>query len=233
MDINGNINKEFILNILTQTLGPCKKTSGNNYAFKCPNGCQPLKNKLEININTGQYQCWVCGSEKNGIKGKNLISLFKKCEAPKEKTAELKSYIKIDNHDVVVQTIDKIHLPKEFISLLNPLNTVIAKHALAYLKKRNITADDIVKYNLGYCEAGIYANRIIVPSYDENGTLNYFTARSFEKENPIKYKNPNISRNIIPFEFFINWNLPLILCEGPFDAIAIKRNVVPLLGKNI
>ena len=32
---------------------------------------------------------------------------------------------------------------------------------------------------------------------------------------------------------FINWDLPLILCEGPFDAIAIKRNVVPLLGKNI
>jgi DNA primase len=32
---------------------------------------------------------------------------------------------------------------------------------------------------------------------------------------------------------FINWELPLILCEGPFDAIAIKRNVIPLLGKNI
>ena len=32
---------------------------------------------------------------------------------------------------------------------------------------------------------------------------------------------------------FINWNLPIILCEGPFDALAIKRNVIPLLGKNI
>jgi DNA primase len=63
--------------------------------------------------------------------------------------------------------------------------------------------------------------------------LNYFTARSFEKDNPMKYKNPNSSRNIIPFEFFINWDLPLILCEGPFDAIAIKRNAIPLLGKNI
>ena len=25
----------------------------------------------------------------------------------------------------------------------------------------------------------------------------------------------------------------LVLCEGPFDAIAIKRNAIPLLGKNI
>jgi Ran GTPase-activating protein (RanGAP) involved in mRNA processing and transport len=27
--------------------------------------------------------------------------------------------------------------------------------------------------------------------------------------------------------------VPIILCEGPFDMMAIKRNVIPLLGKNI
>ncbi len=63
--------------------------------------------------------------------------------------------------------------------------------------------------------------------------LNYFTGRSFEKDVKIKYKNPSVSRDIIPFELFINWDIPFILCEGPFDAIAIKRNVIPLLGKNI
>lgn len=233
MDINGNINKEFILNILIQILGPGRKTSGNNHAFRCPNGCQPLKNKLEVNINTSKYQCWVCGNEKNGIKGRNLISLLKRCDAPKEKIAELKSYLKVDVHDITPTVTDKVHLPKEFKSLLNSNNSVIAKHAMVYLKKRGISEDDIIKYNLGYCESGVYSKRIIVPSYDENGVLNYFTARSFEKDNPIKYKNPNSSRNIIPFEFFINWDLPLVLCEGPFDAIAIKRNAIPLLGKNI
>ena len=74
---------------------------------------------------------------------------------------------------------------------------------------------------------------IIIPSYDSNGKLNYFTGRSFEKDPYVKYRNPNTSRNIVPFEMFINWNLPLVLCEGPFDAIAIKRNAIPLLGKNI
>lgn len=39
--------------------------------------------------------------------------------------------------------------------------------------------------------------------------------------------------NIIALELFINWNVPLILTEGLFDAITIKRNVVPLLGKTI
>ena len=74
---------------------------------------------------------------------------------------------------------------------------------------------------------------IIIPSYDANGNLNYFTGRSFEKEPYIKYRNPEASRDIIPFELFINFDLPLVLCEGPFDAIAIKRNAIPLLGKNI
>ncbi len=74
---------------------------------------------------------------------------------------------------------------------------------------------------------------IIIPSYDYLGKLNYFTARSFEKEPYIKFRNPDSSRNIIPNEHLINWNLPLVLCEGMFDAIAIKRNAIPLLGKNI
>ena len=74
---------------------------------------------------------------------------------------------------------------------------------------------------------------VIIPSYDENGKLNYFTGRSFEKEPYIKYKNPDTSRDIVPFGLFINWSLPLILCEGPFDAIAIKRNAIPLFGKNL
>ena len=74
---------------------------------------------------------------------------------------------------------------------------------------------------------------IILPSYDATGKLNYFTARNFDKTSTLKYKNPDVSRNVIPFELFINWNTSIILCEGMFDAIAIKRNVIPLLGKNI
>ena len=74
---------------------------------------------------------------------------------------------------------------------------------------------------------------IIIPTYDKDGKLNYFTARSFEKEPYIKYRNPQISRDIIPNEHMINWKVPIIICEGLFDAIAIKRNAIPLLGKNI
>ena len=48
-----------------------------------------------------------------------------------------------------------------------------------------------------------------------------------------KHKNPNASKDIVGFELHINWNMPIILVEGAFDAIAIKRNAIPLFGKTI
>ena len=63
--------------------------------------------------------------------------------------------------------------------------------------------------------------------------LDYFVARSFEKEPSRKYDAPSSDKNIIGFENMINWNIPVVLCEGAFDAIAIKRNAIPLFGKNI
>ena len=74
---------------------------------------------------------------------------------------------------------------------------------------------------------------VIIPSYDEKGELNYFSTRAFLMDAFQKFKNPPISRDIIPFDLYINWDLPIILCEGMFDAIAIRRNAIPLLGKNI
>jgi DNA primase len=74
---------------------------------------------------------------------------------------------------------------------------------------------------------------IVIPSYSSEAKLNYFVARNFDPNSPVKYKNPPINKNIVPFEIFVNWSSPLVLCEGPFDALAIKRNAIPLLGKHI
>ena len=92
---------------------------------------------------------------------------------------------------------------------------------------------DILKYQIGYCESGRYANKIIIPTFNADGQLDYFVARSFEKEPSRKYDAPSSDKNIIGFENMINWNVPIVLCEGAFDAIAIKRNAIPLFGKNI
>ena len=78
----------------------------------------------------------------------------------------------------------KVTLPKEFVSFprasIGMKMTPIYKVPYNYLKKRNVTDEMMEKFNIGFCYEGEYKNRIIIPSYDDAGTLNYFTARSWE-----------------------------------------------------
>jgi DNA primase len=219
--------------LTNSVLGTGKATARGNYAYHCPL-CHHPKPKLEVNMTENAkgenaWHCWVCNK-----KGKKLYQLFRAVEVSPEVMAELKAIVKYVGPNTQIQTEEKLKLPKEFKTFDN-LKTVDVegRQALAYLKNRGLNEDDLLKYNIGYCATGRYAKMVIIPSYDANGILNYFTGRSFEKEPYVKYRNPSVSRDIIPFELFINWNIPLILCEGPFDAVAIKRNVIPLLGKNI
>ena len=224
-----------LVSTVNSVLGKGKETSGNNYAYQCP-FCQHHKPKLEVNLvpnSKGEnfWHCWVCNA-----KGKSLLGLFKKLKVPQDKILELRSILNYaDKKDEEESDITKIELPKEYKSLLSIQRTDIsAKHALAYLKKRGISKEDILKYNIGFCEEGRYKNMIVVPSYNKDGLINYFIARSFEKDPSRKYDSPKCNKNaIIGLEYFINWNIPVILCEGIFDAIAIKRNVIPLFGKTI
>ena len=223
-----------LLHTVNSVLGNGKKTSNNNYAYKCP-FCTHHKQKLEINLQPNvkgetPWHCWVCNA-----KGKTLLGLFKKLKASPDKVSELKSMLGFTPKLTEEQTLQKVTLPKEYKPLINLSRTdIISKHALMYLKKRGITKSDILKYNIGYCEEGKYSGRIIIPSYDKDGNLNYFIARAIDPNSTKKYDAPKCNKNeLIGLEYFINWNVPIILCEGIFDAIAIKRNAIPLLGKTI
>jgi hypothetical protein len=220
---------ELLVNVVNSILGSGKRTARGNQSYSCP-FCHHHKPKLEINFTENKngdnpWNCWVCGK-----KGKKLLTLFKQIDVSPEILSQLKTLTKSNSYEEDISINNIVELPKEYKKFSND---IISKHALHYLKKRNITKQDILKYDIGYCDYGLYKNMIIIPSYDNTGKLNYFTARSFEEDPFIKYRNPDVSRDIIPFELFINWDLPIILCEGPFDAIAIKRNAIPLFGKNI
>jgi DNA primase len=223
-----------LLGLVQSVLGKGHVTSKGNYAFHCPS-CNHRKPKLEVNLITNTksenpWHCWACD-----IKGKTLSSLFKTIKVSSEKYSELNSIlgttIKIDN----IKVNTEVSLPKEYKPLFN-LNKsdITVRQALAYIKYRRITPQDILKYQIGYCESGQYSNKILIPNYSSEGKLNYFIARSFEKDPAKKYDAPSADKNsVIGFENLINWNLPIILCEGAFDAISIKRNAIPLYGKTL
>ena len=222
-----------VVALVNSVLGQGKPTARGNQAHTCP-FCHHTKPKLEINFdeNATYYQkwhCWVCDK-----KGSKLMSLFKAIDAPQDKINELRSLVGASRVITTTEKSGTIELPKEFKPLFQITEKdILGRHALAYLKKRGISKHDILKYNIGYCEGGVYSKMIIIPSYSNEGKLNYFVARNFDSNSNVKYKNPPLSKNIVPFEVFINWSSPLVLCEGPFDALAIKRNAIPLLGKHI
>jgi DNA primase len=90
----------------------------------------------------------------------------------------------------------------------------------------------IEKFKIGYTVKGDFAYRIIVPSYNSEGVLNYFIARSWVK-GKIKYKNPTAAKDEIIFnENLINWDQDIYLCEGVFDSFFLP-NAVVMLGKSI
>ena len=172
------ITKIEILSIIGSILGNSKQTGDNNYAFFCPY-CNHYKKKLELNLETSNYHCWTCTPKRGG---KNFYYLFKdlpkitsfQLECIKEYTKTVKVYKS--------KSPSSVSLPKEFRSLSREWNSIEYKHAMAYLKGRNITTSDIEKYNIGYSEEGEYLNRIIVPSHSSDGTLNYFISRAFSME---------------------------------------------------
>jgi DNA primase len=224
-----------LLQLLESVLGKGKTTSGNNIAFFSP-FTSHYKPKLEIDINTNHngenpWHCWI--SDK---KGRTISSLFKQMGLPKErfdqlaKIIESSKYRNLDDKKEVTQTIQ---LPAEYIPLWNKKTSPDFRNAIHYLTSRGVTIFDILKYRIGYCESGEYSGKIVIPSYDCDGQLNYFVSRAFYKADKFKHKNPKISKDIIGFDLTINWSQPIVLCEGAFDAIAIKRNAIPLFGKII
>ena len=222
-------NKLTVINILDTALGVCSSLKGNEQAHHCP-FCNHHKKKLQVNLDTQRWHCWVCDS-----KGRSIQSLLRKLNVDIRDLNRLKDIYGEEDYTLVEKDeyVAKLQLPSEFKQLhfkpkgFNPEYN----QAINYLKERGITQADIVKYNIGYCSEGLYFGRVIVPSYDENGDLNYFVARSYYKEERMKYKNPPVNRDVIVFDNQINWNEPITLVEGVFDSFSVKRNCIPLLGK--
>jgi hypothetical protein len=223
-----------LLQLLESVLGKGKSTSGDNVAFFSPFKSH-YKPKLEINLKTDSkgdnpWHCWISDQ-----KGRSIHSLFKQLNLPRERFEELERIIKFSKFRNT-DTADRkeiLQLPAEYRPLWVTKNTPDYRNAISYLKSRNVSIFDIIRYRIGYCEDGAYSGKIIIPSYDANGQLNYFVSRAFYQADWQKHKNPRVSKDIIGFEMMINWNEPVVLCEGAFDAIAIKRNALPLFGKII
>jgi hypothetical protein len=229
---------ELIVEILEDFLGKSHKhyKDKSQISFDCP-VCSDLKGldkgdgkgNLEINYNHHVYKCWAC-SETYGTHG-TINKLVRKYG----NRNHLKQYRLVipENKKNIIKPNESVitGLPKAFTPLTLERKDSGYLQSINYLKKRNIGLDLIKKYNLGYANTGDYRGRIIFPSYDSDGEVNYYLGRSYDKYSKLKYKNPEVSKMEIIFnEGKINWDSNIYLVEGVFDHITLP-NSIPMLGK--
>lgn len=223
--------------ILKDILGSCKRT-GSEYLFGCP-FCHHHKLKLSLNLDKNKWKCWVCNSS-----GKSISYLVKKYGSKPdiERWKQHDECIDISSYDDSVEYLfssDKnisvgipVHLPNEYRNL-HTTNTLLSRKVKNYLKSRGLTDETIFKYSIGYCNSGKYENRIVIPSFDKDGNVNFFISRTFV-DNFIKYINADVPKNHVIFnELFLDFKKPITIVEGVFDAIKAGENSVPLLGSTL
>ena len=221
------------LEILKDVLGRCR-VSGHEHLFLCPY-CDHHKRKFSVNVEKNVYKCWVCDT-----RGLDLYQVVRKhgSHSNIQRWRTLTNKVEINAFEDIFREPEeekevKVPLPKEFVSLANDV-PITARNALNYLRKRGVTKEDMVRWKIGYCSGGEYANRIIIPSFGMTGYANFFIARSYNGD-WMRYKNPNINRNIIFNELYVDWSRDIILVEGAFDAIRSYSigTPIPLLGSTL
>jgi hypothetical protein len=195
------------------------------------------KHNLEINLQKRKFRCWKCDDPFFSGDLLYLVRLFGSYDDIKE----YKEYVE-NNFDslfdeeekkVVVETVE---LPKEFIPF-SDINTSNPDHMEAYkylIFDRKLTREIILRFRLGFCLEGRYKKRIIIPSFDANGMINYFVGRTYVEGHKPPYDNVKASKDSIIFnEGFIDWDATVYLVEGPFDYLSFPINTIPLLGKTL
>lgn len=253
------IELERIYSILVSFLGESKQgrydSSNTQYQFNCPfcaedEGEVDGKYNLEISFELLVYKCWKCehsGSLSRLIKrfgGRNALREYHEAA---ESLRSAKYYSLSDEEKKILDRETKrLVLPSTFHKI--NISSCRDRRLVQYLKKRGINQRIINRFGIGYCEWSDkpeerpWSNRLIIPSYDESGILNFFVGRDFlpekKDEEPgkfvrPKYKNCDAEKNDIVFqESLIDWDADITLVEGAIDCI-YGPNTISMLGKTI
>lgn len=134
-----------------------------------------------------------------------------------------------------VEVVQKIELPKDFrlLTLANIMDPDV-KAAWRYVYSRGLTDKDAWYFKFGISDEPRWKRRVIMPSFDATGDLNYFVARAVDGSRKPKYDNPDVDKNPIVFnEINLDWKKRLVLCEGPFDLVKCPENTTALLGSDL
>lgn len=212
-------------------------SNGRNFSVRCPI-CAPSdlnKKKLAIRVEDDAHHCWTCG-----WRAYSLAPLIRKygtmAQLQRYKTEFIPDILK-NTKDAHIEEKEKVTpLPGDFKLLtVSSQEHPDVKAAWSYLNSRGINLRDAWHYKLGVSNEPRWKRRVIMPSFDSCGKLNFFVARNIDKfDKRTKYDNPDDDKmNVIFNELNIEWDKQLVICEGPFDLMKCGDNATALLGSDL
>ena len=210
------------VDILREILGSSFR-SGSERLYYCPK-CNHHKNKLSVNIDKDAFKCWVC--DYKGANVRRLVRSYgnftqlKKWDRLSGKV-ELSSFDSLMVEKLFGKPDDEkalVNLPEEFCFLGSSRLPTSSAPARNFLSKRGVSKRDILKWKIGYCATGEYAGRVVIPSFNMDGRVDYFIARSYSGDWR-KYLAPPASRELVFNDLYVDWDDDLVIVEGVFDAI--------------
>ena len=204
--------------------------NGESIALTCPQCSKDRKDKkkLIVKLIDGMHHCWVCG-----LKGKTLKYTIRKY-AP-DKYAKYQSFFPDGELKEIVEpeVFAKLEIPKGFLLLAQNLNSrdPDIKSTIEYAISRGLSEKDLWFYKFGTCRSGSFRRRLIMPSFDKFGNLNYYTGRSIDNSGRRKYLNAKAKKKDLIFnEINIDWKKELTIVEGPLDLVKCDHNATSILG---
>ena len=244
-NLSSKIKFEEKLSILENIFGECDRR-GEQVNFFCKEpDCNPDEKKLTVNIGKNVCRCWRCGYGYGDIQylirkyGRQYYNKWLDlCGISLRDVSDLKYLIEtgIDGGIKEIIREDPVELPPEYVSIAHNWDSILMRAPINYLKNRGFTRRDIIRWQIGFVHTGLYRDRVIFPSFDETGKLNYWIGRKITKcEHRDRYMNPKRDKSQLIFnEFMIDWGAPVVLIEGVFDAAKVARgNAIPTLGSSI
>lgn len=230
-----------LTSVIDRIFADVKNSGSEQIQVNCPR-CQERddlaepdgKYNLEINLRLKKFRCWKCDEPFFSGDLKYLIRLY----GSSDDILEYKEY-EASNADIWAEEEEKVvvqnvELPQEFIPF-SSMDISNPQHMEAYnylVIDRKLDFKTIIKFRLGFCLEGRYKKKIVIPSFDANGRLNYYASRTYDKYAFIKHDNLKSSKDAIIFnEGYVDWDSTVYLVEGPFDFLSFNINTIPLLGK--
>jgi len=225
-------------NLIRRAFGPGDLSrDGSDIVIQCP-ACrsqQKTKRKLSIRLDDGVFHCWVCG-----LKGHNIDFLFRKYAPSHLEDARALKFSRNEathsNTEIEPDSQPELQIPSGFTLLGLNLEShdPDIRETIKYCQSRGLTTADLWYFKLGTCKSGSFRRRVIFPSFDSEGTLNYYTARSIDNVKTMKYINAKVAKKDVIFnDLNIDWSRELNLVEGPFDLTKAKGNSTCLLGSHL